>query len=595
MTREDRVLDIIVPCLNHIDVTKECLAAIRKYPPLEDYRVTVVDDGSDDSTQEELSQDNFGFPQYQYIRHETNLGFSSSVNDGLKSTLKEDFGLVAIFNNDIIVSDEWFQNMFIPFVMDPRIGMVTGTLYTDRQEFEEAALRVPLLRKEKKPMEHFEAWLKDGPWLFRTEVFRDIGLFDERFNPASYEDDDIRVRMAINGWVFGKTSESVAFHYAGLTRKGALSERTKVNYHDINQKAFMRKWGIETEEGNERWGVLYNEIFRSREFKYMLQPNELPGDENTIHRILYDAKDIRSSTSTNMISYREYDSLPGDERIVDIIVPCLNHLETTLECLEAIKKNTSELENVYRVTVINDGSDDETPVVLSANPIGFKHYKYIENETNTGFSSVTNQGWNSALEDGYSLVAIFNNDNLVGEGWLPPLLEALQTFKKVGMVTGFLHPNKESMDSDPVDKGKLQFVPWMKGGPWLFRVRVFTEIGGFDEDFNPAWFEDDDFLTRMALNGIMFGLVRNSIGIHYDGVTRKGELKKRMGESFYQDNFYRYCHKWGVDDDDRFLPVYEEMYHKRKVVYAKLGEVIVGKNKIEVTPDKLHYGIELPT
>jgi GT2 family glycosyltransferase len=257
--------------------------------------------------------------------------------------------------------------------------------------------------------------------------------------------------------------------------------------------------------------------------------------------------------------------------IIDIIVPCLNHLENTLECLEALKEHTKI--DTYRVTVVDDGSDDDTPNVLKDNIFDFPKYKYIRHDTNSGFSTAVNAGIKSALEDNYLYIAIFNNDLVVKNNWLFPIAEALCMSPHIGMVSGTIF--RKNIDvlgalENVKDMIDTEINLWEKGGPWVFKSGVFEKIGLFDTDFDPSWYEDDDLLLRMALAKIIFARAENAVSLHYDGVTRKGELKKRYGESFYNDNFNKFCRKWGMDDSARFILVYDAVFRENKVAYVQL-------------------------
>ncbi len=237
------MLSIVVPCLNHFEVTKRCLASIIAHTPGE-FELIIVDDGSDDDTRTLQSEGFTGRIKYQYIRHDTNLGFSKSVNDGIMASSGE---LIAIFNNDMIVSPMWLDPLIRVLDANNNYGMVTSTLiepdHCSVDDFACFLKKMPIksysLRDTK-----IEPWSKGGPWLFRSGVFSMVGLFDEGFLHTTYEDWDYLVRMAIKGIKHGRVINSFVYHYASLTQKGELKKRAgSVDYQQINKDYFYKKWG----------------------------------------------------------------------------------------------------------------------------------------------------------------------------------------------------------------------------------------------------------------------------------------------------------------------------------------------------------------
>jgi GT2 family glycosyltransferase len=281
---------------------------------------------------------------------------------------------------------------------------------------------------------------------------------------------------------------------------------------------------------------------------------------------------------------------------VSIIVPCLNHLPLTIECLQSIKNHTPEDKYAYEVIVVDDGSDDETEYYMEdRNDIVFENFIYIRHKTNLGFSSSVNDGIKAATGQ---YVAIFNNDIIVTKGWLDPLVEVMEWNNEVGMVTGTLFTNKSDLRAAMDNRNELdtRFNLWEKQGPWLFRKSVFEDIGVLDEQFNPAYYEDDDILVRMCLSKWIFGRVDNSISFHYLGATRKGELLRREGEGYYEANYLKFCVKWGLDTDSRFSIIYDKTYEANEIKYIKIPREMLydeaGIKTIMFKPDDVYTAVK---
>jgi GT2 family glycosyltransferase len=54
---------------------------------------------------------------------------------------------------------------------------------------------------------------------------------------------------------------------------------------------------------------------------------------------------------------------------------------------------------------------------------------------------------------------------------------------------------------------------------WLLRRAAWEELGGFDESFAPAWFEDVDFCRRLAARGWEAKLFQDLKAVHRGGVS----------------------------------------------------------------------------
>lgn len=79
------------------------------------------------------------------------------------------------------------------------------------------------------------------------------------------------------------------------------------------------------------------------------------------------------------------------------------------------------------------------------------------------------------------------------------------------------------------------------------REEVWKEIGDYDEEFYPAYFEDNDYAYRMKLKSVVVGNTRGEPGIHQVSATRKSVSKQMQIEiniGFERNKAY-YIRKWG--------------------------------------------------
>ena len=77
----------------------------------------------------------------------------------------------------------------------------------------------------------------------------------------------------------------------------------------------------------------------------------------------------------------------------------------------------------------------------------------------------------------------------------------------------------------------------------LLRREVFDEVGPFDEQFAPAWFEDVDYCRRLAAAGKEVWVVPAARAVHVGGASLEHVPFERFTAVWYR-NMWRYARKW---------------------------------------------------
>jgi len=72
----------------------------------------------------------------------------------------------------------------------------------------------------------------------------------------------------------------------------------------------------------------------------------------------------------------------------------------------------------------------------------------------------------------------------------------------------------------------------------------FLDVGGFDEDFQPYFFEDSDLMVRLHLKGYRFVLVLNSIVYHIGSLTSRGTKESDIS---HETTHRIFLNKWKVE------------------------------------------------
>jgi O-antigen biosynthesis protein len=224
--------------------------------------------------------------------------------------------------------------------------------------------------------------------------------------------------------------------------------------------------------------------------------------------------------------------------LVGIVIVNYNGKDFLRNCLESIKKNTSQIN--YKIVVVDNGSSKKELFFLRKN---FKEVEVIKNSKNLGFPKANNQGCKFLLKK-YDLSHLYflNNDTLVTSGWLN---EALLVSSKY---------NASMVASKQIDfegnlcktVGKIKFlgvsyyfgnkikeVEWANGAALLVKKEVFRDVGFLNEIYSPAYYEETDFEKRARDKGHKIFYAPNSIVYHKGGATTSNN------KSFYSSIFYR--------------------------------------------------------
>lgn len=221
---------------------------------------------------------------------------------------------------------------------------------------------------------------------------------------------------------------------------------------------------------------------------------------------------------------------------IGIVIVTHNSHEHIGVCLDAARRTGADL------IVVDNASSDGTVAEVSRRSVPM-----VANSTNRGFAAAVNQGF-AALSS--PCVLLLNPDAEV-QGGLDALREACllpgaaaaggrlideQGHSQVGfMVRQFptplvlalevlllnrIWPNNPAnrryrglcLDYDrqiPVDQPAGAFL--------MVRRAVWQELGGFDEDFYPVWFEDVDFCQRARIQGYQLYYVPGAVARHRGG------------------------------------------------------------------------------
>ncbi|GBD88055.1 hyaluronan synthase [bacterium BMS3Abin03] len=304
------IVSIIIPTINQVEFTRQCIESIEKFTDVE-YEIIVVDNASTDNTIEEVRK----YSNVKIIRNSENRGFPKAINQGIKAA-KGKYILIA--NNDIVVTEGWLNRMIEIAKGDDSIGLVgpisnsvswyqidKDAKYNTLEEMHTYAEKVK--EKNKNKTEEFPriAFLCA---LIKREVTDKIGGLDERFSPGNYEDDDFCLRAQLAGY---KTviAKDVFIHHFGSK---SFTNEGKDKYLQLlgrNKEIFVEKWGADPEQ---IW--LKGEKPKSVDIVYPLHENKFTKSFRRATKNINE-KDFKSASANLKIAIENYEESANNELI----------------------------------------------------------------------------------------------------------------------------------------------------------------------------------------------------------------------------------------------------------------------------------------
>jgi GT2 family glycosyltransferase len=239
---------------------------------------------------------------------------------------------------------------------------------------------------------------------------------------------------------------------------------------------------------------------------------------------------------------------------VSIVIAVYNQLEVTLACLESVRRHTQEVP--YEVIVIDDCSDERTARCLRS----VRGIRLLRNETNLGFLKGSNKG--AAAARGEYLLFL-NNDTEVTPRWLEGMLRVFEQRPDAGLVgaklvfpDGRLQEAGGIMwrDASGVNYGKwdgadkpqynyLRRVDYCSGACILTPRALFNQLGGFDDRYAPAYYEDTDLAFSVRAAGRIVYYQPRSVVIHHEGVS-SGTSTESGIKAYQLVNQVKFRRKW---------------------------------------------------
>lgn len=243
-----------------------------------------------------------------------------------------------------------------------------------------------------------------------------------------------------------------------------------------------------------------------------------------------------------------------DNPTVSVIVPVYNQFAMTYHCIAALILAANKVS--YELIIVDDASSDKTTEIEDI----VENLVLIRNDPNVGFLHSCNRGANAARGD---YLVFLNNDTEVSAFWLDEMVSVFDRFAKVGAVgSKLVYPDGMLQDAGGIiwDSGTpwnvghgantndpqynyTREVDYLTGASLMIDKNVWTRVGGFSEEFAPAYYEDTDIAFKIRDAGFRTFYCPKSTVVHFEGQSNGTDLGSGI-KRYQKINATRFKANW---------------------------------------------------
>ena len=341
--RPQRRLSVVLPIYGQEAVTLRCLASLlqeqlRPPAPSVELEILCVDDASPAGSLDQLAvliaecNDN----RLQLVRQPDNLGYLRTCNHGASLATGE---LLCFLNNDTVVTPGWLSELIKTLEGFPDAGLVGPMLIYPDGRLQEAG---GIVWRDGSAWNYGRDGDADDPaygfcrdvdyisgacLVMRTELFRRIGGFDNRYAPAYYEDTDLAMAVKDLGYRVLMQPLAKVIHYEGIS-SGRDNDTGPKRFQERNARLFRSKWQRQLQSHAENGTAVWHERNRGRVGRILVMEASLPTPDrdagslyiyNLLNDLLALGWDVSYLPADNLLWQPDY-AIPLQRLGVEVLV-----------------------------------------------------------------------------------------------------------------------------------------------------------------------------------------------------------------------------------------------------------------------------------
>jgi GT2 family glycosyltransferase/glycosyltransferase involved in cell wall biosynthesis len=249
---------------------------------------------------------------------------------------------------------------------------------------------------------------------------------------------------------------------------------------------------------------------------------------------------------------------------ISIIIPAYGKLDYTVTCLRSLALHMGDI--AAEVIVVDDASPDGSALALAS----VDGLQLLVNAQNLGFVGSCNAGAKAARGE---YLVFLNNDTQVTPGWLDALLRCFADEPDCGIAgSRLIYPDGRLQeaggwvfsDASAWNVGRFESrhasayryrrrTDYLSGAAIMIRRTDFFAVGGFDERYAPAYYEDTDLAFAVRQAGLSVIYEPNSIVVHCEGISAGTDLGTGM-KRFQAINQAKFTQKWQAQLQQQPVP-----------------------------------------
>ena len=240
--------------------------------------------------------------------------------------------------------------------------------------------------------------------------------------------------------------------------------------------------------------------------------------------------------------------------VATVIVLAWRLVDELLDALESLARSTSD--SRFNVTVVLNGADDRVRRAVFEQVTGAN---VVDVAVNLGFAGGCNLG---AAEARGEFLAFLNDDATPEPEWLDNLIKCARGHPDAGAISSCIYnPDGTVQEAGarilagggvgmgfgaavlPTSLREPRNVDFGGGVALLVRRELFVELGGFDQAYDPAYFEDIDLGLRLRAAGWTIVYEPSAVVVHHHSTSTREDLEWR--EFAFERSKAVFSEHWG--------------------------------------------------